>query len=387
MDDGLKIRAFHTIRELVNKDHKVTLVCFIKDNDYKNVKNLKKELDIDLNYVKLDITIFNLIPRIYHTLFSRYPYYMRSMYQKDFKKMLKTILIDSSFDLAYIYDRSMILYVNEISDLPKILDSVDSQSLNSLSGLKSSDNIVHKIFWYISYIKSKNLEKSIYSLYNHVITISERDAEQLRNISNLKILSIPSGVDLSYFKPSNVEKIPYSLTFLGAMDAFSNQQAVFYFINEIVPTIKQSFPSLKLFIIGRNPPDEILKLHDNINTFVMGYIEDIRSYIDKSEIIISPLKMASGLQTKILVAMAMNKPIISTNESIGEIINVIDGNDIIIASNNKEFAQKIINLFSNKDLLNETGKYGRDIIKENYSWDSLGNKLNIIIQDLLEKNY
>jgi glycosyltransferase involved in cell wall biosynthesis len=111
-------------------------------------------------------------------------------------------------------------------------------------------------------------------------------------------------------------------------------------------------------------------------------VDDIRPCLDKCEIIISPLKMASGIQNKILVAMAMNKPIVSTKESIGE-INKFLKNDIIIVEDNKEFARKIIELFSNKVLLNKTGKNGRNIVKKNYSWESLGYKVDNLIRDIL----
>ncbi len=84
------------------------------------------------------------------------------------------------------------------------------------------------------------------------------------------IFSIPNGVYLTYFKPKNLDKIPYSLTFLGTMDAFSNQQAIYYFIQEIFPIVKRNIPLIKLFIIGKNPPDKILELHDGINIIVTG---------------------------------------------------------------------------------------------------------------------
>lgn len=381
LDDGLKIRAFHTIKELLNEGHEITLACFTKENDANNIKNLKKEINIDLFNVPFDLKYFNTVSHIYYSLFSKYPFYIISMYKTEFKKMIKTL--NNNFDLVYIFDRSMVLYGNDIEiNIPKILDSVDSQSLNSMSGFKSSENIIYKIFWYISYIKSKMLEKKLYNKFDHIITISERDAEQLRKMSCSKIVNIPSGVDLSYFKPDNLEKIPYSITFLGTMDAFSNQQAVLYFYKNIFPSIKQKFPSVKLFIIGRNPPMKISELNDQTNIFVTGYVEDIQSYINKSEIIISPLQMASGLQTKLLVSMAMNKPIISTMESIGEINKFIHEKDILIANNPEEFIQHILNLFSNKNLLQEIGKNGRNIIKKNYSWEAFGFKINQIIKEL-----
>lgn len=384
LDDGLKIRAFYTINEFLKRGHKVTLLCFSPDDD-NYVLDLKKKLNITIHVVKKDVPGFYYFYHIIYSLFSRYPFYMKSMFEPEFKEKLKLLISNNSFDLLYVYDRSMVLYGIDISGLPMILDSVDSQSLNSLSGFKSSENVFHKLFWYISYIKSKKLENSLYSKFVSVITISERDAKQLRKMGNSNIVNIPSGIDLSYFKPLNVDMIPNSMTFLGTMDAFSNQQAVLYFFKDIYPVIKKKIPSIKIFIIGRNPPKEILALNDNSNIFVTGYVEDIRPYVHKSKIIISPLRMASGLQTKILVSMAMNKPIVSTKVSIGEIKKYINQNDIILVRDGKEFAHKVIELFFDDVLLNKIGKNGRAIVKENYSWESFGHSVDMLIRAILIK--
>ncbi len=131
------------------------MLCFLKDFEQENIKSIKDELKIDLVYVKCKNFRFYSFSHIFYSIFSRYPFYMKQFFKKEFENKLKSVLTDFSFDLVYIYDRSMILYGNIVKDIPKIIDSVDSQSLNSLSGFKSSKSISHKIFWYISYLKSK----------------------------------------------------------------------------------------------------------------------------------------------------------------------------------------------------------------------------------------
>lgn len=380
LDDGIKIRAFYTIKELVKRDYNITLICFANEYDDENLTNLKRELNINIITVKWNDFRFYIFSRIFYTLFSKYPMHIKLWYKKAFEVKLNCLLKKHSYDIIYIFDRSMALYGRNIQKLPIILDSVDSQSLNSLSGYKSSKNIFHKLFWYINYLKSIRLEKKIYDQYKYIITAAERDKNQLIKMTNSVILNIPNGVDLSFFKPMNLKKIPYSLTFLGTMEAFSNQQAVIYFVEKIFPVIKKEFPSVKFNIVGKNPPKEIIKLNDDVNIFVRGYMDDIITCIDKSEIIISPLQMASGIQNKILVSMAMNKPIIATIESIGEIDKVITDKDLIIVHHKNDFISEILHLFSNKMLLKEIGSNGREIIKMNFSWENLGKKIDEIIQ-------
>lgn len=382
LNDGLKLRAFHTLKQLLNRGYEVKLLSFVEDGYREDVQGLRKALDIEVDGIQLKKSAY-LFSHVFYSLFSKYPFYMRYMQDDEFKAKLESLIQSDSFDLLYVYDRSLVLYGMDVY-IPKILDSVDSQSLNSLSGFESSENILHKIFWYISYKKSKKLEKTLYNAYGYVITAAERDAEQLRTLTNSEVVNISNGVDLDYFKPAGLEKIPYSLTFLGTMDAFSNQRAVLYFVEEVYPTIKKTIPDIKLFVIGKDPPQEILQLDDGVNIFVMGYVENVQSCLDKSELIVSPLKMASGIQNKILVAMAMNKAIVATKESLGELNKVITSKDIVVADDSQKFAEEIIKLLSNRSLLGEVGTNGRSIIEKNYSWEALGYKIDELIKNVLD---
>ncbi|MCE7698097.1 MAG: hypothetical protein K8E24_004410 [Methanobacterium paludis] len=96
LDNGLKIRAFHTIKELLSKGHKVTLLCFTKENDKEHLQNLKKNLDIQIVNVKLKEELYG-ISHIFYTIFSRYPFYMKSLFKKEFKNELKSLIQDRSY--------------------------------------------------------------------------------------------------------------------------------------------------------------------------------------------------------------------------------------------------------------------------------------------------
>lgn len=382
LDDGMKIRSFHTINQLLKKGYEVTVICFLNGKkDKHNLEILRKVLNIDIRGINIKISL-NSLNRIFYSFFSKYPFYMKLYYRKNYNMQLNELLSTLNFDLVYVFNSTMCLYAADL-EMPKILDSVDSQSRGWLGGFKSTKNIVHKLYWYTDYIKAKRIEKQDYVKYDYVITAAERDAEYLKKLTNVNLCSVPNGVDMSYFKPENIEPIHNSITFVGTMDAFSNQQAVIYFINEIYPGVKKAIPSVKVFIVGKKTPDNILELHDGINIFVMGYVENISSFIDKSEIIISPLKMATGIQNKILEAMAMNKPIVATRESLGEINKFVNEKDIIIANDKEEFTVKLIELLNDKSKLDTFGKNGRDIVNKHYSWESLGYKIDEIIKNVL----
>ena len=200
-----------------------------------------------------------------------------------------------------------------------------------------------------------------------LLKITERD----------HIYVIPNGVDINYFKPSFNQKCSGAdLLFIGAMDYLPNADAMLYFCREIFPIIKSHISDVKLHIIGKNPPAEILQLEEIDGVEVGGHDEskeisaaggyiDVRPYYDKCSVFIVPLRIGSGTRYKILDTLSKGKPIVST--SIGcQGIEVTDGMNIIIRDKPYDFAKATVNLLNNKNLQEKLIKNGRKLITEKY---------------------
>ena len=174
------------------------------------------------------------------------------------------------------------------------------------------------------------------------------------------------------------------MVFVGVMkEGAASNGAALYFVEEIYPIVKQRIPMARVYIVGKNPSKGLMRLHDGENIIVTGYVEDVRPYIDQCEVVICPLRMASGIQNKILEAMAMNKPIVTTEIAVGG-IEGYEAQQIIVAKDAEDFARRIIELFTNRELLQKVGKHGREFVERNYSWASAGNKIDQLIKELIK---
>ena len=381
-DEGLKIRSFNILKEMVNRGYEVTLLCF-SNNESTKVEDLRKCLDINV------ITVFSERPahshpltRIILSIFSRKPFYVRYYWHPRFKRVVKQLTEKVNFDLLFVFTSWLVLYGLDIN-LPRIHDTVDSLVQSYLVGFRNSKSLVHRLYYYLEYKKWAKVYREIYPLYDYLLVTARRDADVISSYPNTNVITIPNGVDTSYFKPLHLEAIPLSMLFVGNMQVLTNSGAALYFIKEIYPRIKQEIPMARVYIVGKNPPMSLARMHDGQNIFVTGYVEDVRPYLDRCQVVVCPLRMASGIQNKILEAMAMNKPIVTTKIGVGGIEGYAE-QDIIVADDVEDFAQRVIELFTNRELLQKTGKGGREFVEKNYTWAAAGNKIDCLIKELVE---
>jgi glycosyltransferase involved in cell wall biosynthesis len=186
---------------------------------------------------------------------------------------------------------------------------------------------------------------------------------------------IENGVDVEYFSPQEEDIDNNMLVFTGSMDWRPNQDAVSYFVAEILPRIRERVPSINAVFVGRDPPKGILKLGKLNGVIVTGTVEDVRPFIARAGVYIVPLRIGGGSRIKILEALAMKKPVVST--SVGaEGLRVKPGENIIIVDRAEEFAEAVVSCLGDTDLSRALGKKGRMLVEKYYRWEELGKKYN-----------
>jgi glycosyltransferase involved in cell wall biosynthesis len=190
-----------------------------------------------------------------------------------------------------------------------------------------------RLYLRLQWRKMQRFERDACRRVDSVIAVSEADAQMMeRDYGVAKVHDIPTGVDVDFFKPSNsVTARPNSLVFTGSMDWLPNEDAMRFFVDDILPLIKQRIPDVHLTIVGRNPYHSLLELakRDSALT-VTGRVDDVRGYIEAAVAFIVPIRIGGGTRLKIYEAMAMEKPVIST--TIGaEGLPVHDGAQLLIA--------------------------------------------------------
>lgn len=259
----------------------------------------------------------------------------------------------------------------------------------------------HNIYWELLTFPSFNLKNRLYSKLtfkrnklieiealknaSHILVCSERDKQKiLQEVPETKEKTtiIPNCVDFreyeNYLRLKEVEKRKngvFHILFVGLLSYFPNTDAIDIICNKIAPDFDNN---VQFIVIGKNPPP--IKNKPN-NVKFLGYVNDLKEYIFKSDVCITPLRYGSGTRFKILEYMAMGKPVISTTKGV-EGIEAIGNRDIIIEDNINMFSSRLKELLDDEELAKKIGRNGMDIIKRKYDWKIYRKTLLEIYADL-----
>lgn len=227
----------------------------------------------------------------------------------------------------------------------------------------------------LQYNKLIKFEKSAFKWSDGATAVSSNDSAFIESLNlNYTTAVIENGVDTDYFHPIDTEIKKSNMVFTGSMDWRPNQDAAIYFANEIFPLLKKEIPDLTVTFVGRNPPQHLLNLGAQTGIIFTGLVDDVRQYIAESALYIVPLRIGGGSRLKILEAMAMKKPIVST--SIGaEGLEVTNHRDILLADTPEDFCNLCIKVLRNHQLSESTAENGFELVHEKYKWNSIGKKL------------
>jgi glycosyltransferase involved in cell wall biosynthesis len=178
---------------------------------------------------------------------------------------------------------------------------------------------------------------------------------------------IENGVDVEHFAPSGVTPEPRSLVFTGNMGYEPNVDAVVWFVEHCLPRIREAVPEVKLAIAGARPSRAVQELAREPGVQVTGFVESMPATLNAAEIAVAPLRSASGIQNKILEAMACGLPVVTTTTGLGA-IDARDGEHLLVADGEEAHAAAVIRLLGDADLRARLGAAAREQVVARYSW-------------------
>jgi len=290
---------------------------------------------------------------------------------------LQNLVFTHKIDIVFVHTLNMAQFCYDISAITKILDVADSRTLTHKRNLfLNKGNLLDRMRYY----RVKRYESIITKYFDISTTVSEVDASVFKSLSpTINISVVPNGVDTNYFHPlPQMEELFPSLIFWGNMDFLPNVDAVLYFYHSIFPLIKKKITNIRFFIVGSSPVEDIRVLSRDETVTVTGYVDDLRPWIAKGTVSICPMRLGAGIKNKILEAMAMQRPVVSTHLG-AEAIDVYSGGNIILADNPKEFAAKIIELLGNKPMRLKIAYEGKKLVEEHYTWRTTAKKYEMLL--------
>jgi polysaccharide biosynthesis protein PslH len=226
-----------------------------------------------------------------------------------------------------------------------------------------------RLYSAVDWRKLKREEVSAWRWFDGVSVTSERDAAILTQLSpSTPVTVVPNGVDIELFRPPTNEPDSDSLLFFGAMNYYPNRDGLDYFLEQVFPLILAKRPGTKLRVVG--PAPDSVKSLQGPNIEVTGFVDAVEPYIDRATAVIVPLRLGGGTRLKIVEAMAMAKPIVSTRVG-AEGIDVVDGESALLADDPQSFAAHVESVLADRALAKRLGAAARKLAEDRYSWPAL----------------
>lgn len=232
-----------------------------------------------------------------------------------------------------------------------------------------------------------DFESRLYKTVNAIFTCSQDDQHIFEEMNNgqLKVEVVPNGVSVPAKKYNGAvnEQIPRFLIFCGSLWSIPNAEGLHWFCKKIWPLILTEFPNLKLLVVGIGElPEKYSEAYDTPSIEFTGAVDDVKPWYNKASVSVVPLLTGSGTRLKILEAMGMGVPVIST--TIGaEGINYTEGKEIIVADNESDFANKIIALLKDRHQRINMSEEARKLASAQYDWNVVGDKMTCFLNNEL----
>ena len=362
LEKGDKLRAFNQIKQLAKKNEIV--LCALNDDSKVSEQDAFHALQPycqSINFIK--ITKPQIALGLVRAFCKGLPLQCGYFFNRKAARKVDALIAKHKPDMLFGQLLRVAEYIRH-KNLPKTLDYQDIFSY----GMKRRANIASPVtrpVFNMEYRRLRRYEAAIFDDFNVKTIISEPDRALFPHEKRDEILIIPNGVDHDYFKPQNREK-QYDLVFTGNMSYPPNVNAVEYLADEIMPIVWKTLPEAKLYIAGATP-DPKVKRTASERIIISGWLDDIRDAYAQSRVFIAPMRIGTGLQNKLLEAMSMRLPAITSplaNASLGAKPN----EEILIGSNAEEMANNIITLLSDTQKAEQMAKAGYDFTNRVYDW-------------------
>jgi glycosyltransferase involved in cell wall biosynthesis len=383
---GGPILIYNRLKYLA-KNHLVSLTAFSQPGDEIHIPSVQPFCH-DLRLVPLPPKR-SLVKTTVDFFTSPVPhYFLRVHASKEMALTIAEMVKKDSYDFVIAEYSVMGQFLHKNPELPPTRRIMSVHECYYLARLKSFRH--HKLglekLKEAIYLKGlKRYEFDMYRNADKVLALTPQGKDELLAISSdLDIAIVPHGVDVETFSFSPQAGEEHSLVFLGNYLHHPNVDAVLYFHAEIWPHLIKVLPGLKFYVVGQSPPPEITRLAVDKSIIVTGTVDDVIPYLRKCKVFICPVRLGGGFRGKILEAMALGRPVVSTPLG-AEGIPAADGENIILADRPDDFVKGIADLIKNKYLYQTIQKNARKLMEDHYAWEKGVARLEAVLEDMMSK--
>jgi glycosyltransferase involved in cell wall biosynthesis len=381
----IRVRPYNLIRALARRGHSITLLALEPPGEDAGGLDALREWCQRVEVVRLPRwrTLWNGV----RALPSRTPLQAAYSRSPQMARLIRQVQSEAAFDVVHVEHLRGAELSRSVEGAPIVFDSVDSITLLFDHVRRSGPTWRSRMKAGLDLARTRHYEGLLLERYSHVLVTSPRDRDALAILSTAphvdgRLVVLPNGVDLDYFSAPAAPRDPATIIFTGKMSYHANLAAASDLATDIMPYIWRQRPDARLSIVGKDPPAKLLALTSDPRITVTGFVPDLRPYLSRATVAVSPIRYGVGIQNKVLEAMAMTTPVVSTLQATTA-LQAQAGQDLLVAGDPPSLADAVLTLLADEDLRCRIGHAGRCYVETHHNWSLIAEKLETVYRQAM----
>jgi len=380
---GDKIRSFHELEYLCAR-HRVHLGCLVdQPEDRQYIPKLQE--------MAASVAVSTLDPhrargRSLLALATGDPLSVRYFATRPLRRWVEALVARETLDAVFLFSSPMAAYVWDL-DLPRVMDFCD---VDSDKWRQYADNVgwPMRAVYTLESRRLRAYEEAILRRFEAATLVTARERELWKELPPellAKVHVVPNGVDLEYFTPrwGSVLPEPGTIVFTGAMDYHANVDAVTWFATEVLPRVQEEIPTATFCIVGSRPTPKVRALAERPGVIVTGTVDDVRPYYARAALCVVPLRIARGIQNKLLEAMAMGRPVLSSPAAAAGLGARVD-EEVCVADDADAMVCEVVRLLRDSYAAETLGQAARRFVEREYVWERAMQSVESLLEASIE---
>ena len=367
---GALIRVFETLRHL-SRSHHVTLLAPVDAPPAPDHLRALTDLGIEVNAVRVSEAGPSVAFRLARGLLRGRPLIQGLHFDAAMARELRRLTARHAYDVIHVEHSFMAPYVSWISPESTARTVLSMHNIESLRFRRE----MHVARWGLrrlalaaDHVLFGSWEDRAVRQFDAIAAVSSLEQTWARDRApSAPVNLIPNGVNLKFFEPVQRTDTARAVVFTGLMNYPPNVDAVVWFCDEILPLVRQRYADVTFSIVGDKPTAAVQALARRPGVEVWGRVPDVRPYLANADALVVPVRSGAGTRLKILEAMAMRRPVVSTSQG-AEGLDVKPGSSILIGDSAAAFADQVCALLANPRLGDALGQEGHRLVEERYGW-------------------
>ncbi|MBC7237008.1 MAG: glycosyltransferase [Chloroflexi bacterium] len=383
----IRIRPYNFIKGLAKRGHSIHLLTLASGGELCHVDSVRPYCEhVDV----VELSKQEIVGHLLEGLCAGLPLQVAYARSHRMEKLLLQKVAAKPPDVVHVEHLRASAFGLSIKGVPKVYDSVDCISLLWERAQKSSPQLATRLIARLELPRTRRYEGQLVSAYERVLITSNEDKAALEklaisytgSIGSDRIYVLANGIDLEYFAPQEVAREKETLVLTGKMSYHANVATAQHLCQEIMPLIWKERPTVRLWIVGQDPPASVRAFAQDERVQVTGYVPDLRPYLARATIAVSPIQYGVGIQNKVLEPMAMATPVVTSSQACKG-VGAVPGRDLVTADSPANFAEQVLLLLDNAELRQRIGNNARQYVQQHHSWLAVAARLERIYQDLV----